>query len=171
MSSFVSVGGTPALDFVNTEILSADDFAAWLRGAGFDVNARGALREVKAFRATLRAMFLRIAGGGKARRSELEAINEVLARGRGALRLESEKGSLRLRFKGGERDPLFLLARATAELLAGAELARIRQCEGSGCILLFYDTTKSHTRRWCSMAVCGNRMKAALFYERSRSAR
>lgn len=178
MSSFVFIGGTPALDFVNTEIVSAnervdllrtrDDFAAWLREAGFEADARGSLREVKAFRAVLRTMFLRLANGGKARRNELDAINGALARGRGALRLEAEKGRLHLRFKGGERDPLVLLAGATAEFLASADLARIRQCEGTGCILLFHDATKSHTRRWCSMAACGNRVKAALFYERSR---
>jgi predicted RNA-binding Zn ribbon-like protein len=35
--------------------------------------------------------------------------------------------------------------------------------------LYFYDTTKNHTRRWCSMTGCGNRAKAAAFYERKKS--
>ena len=50
----------------------------------------------------------------------------------------------------------------------GSDLSLVRTCEGTGCILFFYDTTKSHTRRWCSMAGCGNRMKATLFYQRGR---
>jgi predicted RNA-binding Zn ribbon-like protein len=37
----------------------------------------------------------------------------------------------------------------------------IRECEGSVCSLLFLDRTKAHGRRWCSMALCGNRAKAA----------
>jgi predicted RNA-binding Zn ribbon-like protein len=38
-------------------------------------------------------------------------------------------------------------------------------------LLHFYDTTKSGTRRWCSMAVCGNRAKAARHYERAKTGR
>ncbi|HEX8403835.1 MAG TPA: CGNR zinc finger domain-containing protein, partial [Duganella sp.] len=44
------------------------------------------------------------------------------------------------------------------------------QCEHPECILWFYDRTKSHKRRWCSMALCGNRYKAAQFRKRSQGA-
>jgi predicted RNA-binding Zn ribbon-like protein len=37
--------------------------------------------------------------------------------------------------------------------------------------LQFYDASKNHSRRWCSMNACGNRMKAALHYRRSRKNR
>jgi predicted RNA-binding Zn ribbon-like protein len=37
-------------------------------------------------------------------------------------------------------------------------------------VLLFLDTSRSHTRRWCSMEQCGNRSKVAAFNARSRQA-
>lgn len=51
-------------------------------------------------------------------------------------------------------------AEAVARLLTTADRQLVRHCEGPGCTLWFYDRTKSHSRRWCSMAVCGNRAKA-----------
>ncbi len=49
---------------------------------------------------------------------------------------------------------------AAAELLAGSDRHLVRQCEGMDCTMWFYDRTKAHRRRWCSMALCGNRAKA-----------
>jgi predicted RNA-binding Zn ribbon-like protein len=46
--------------------------------------------------------------------------------------------------------------------------SRVRHCGRPGCVLLFFDTSKNSTRRWCDMAVCGNRVKAAAHYERNR---
>ena len=43
---------------------------------------------------------------------------------------------------------------------------RVRNCANPACILWFLDTTRSGTRRWCSMATCGNRLKARRHYER-----
>ena len=59
------------------------------------------------------------------------------------------------------------VAEAAAHLLADGDFALVRQCEHPDCILWFYDRTKSHKRRWCSMAQCGNRQKAARFRNRS----
>ncbi|MBD9477910.1 ABATE domain-containing protein [Pseudoxanthomonas sp. PXM02] len=59
------------------------------------------------------------------------------------------------------------VAEAAAHLLAEGDFALVRQCEHPDCILWFYDRTKSHKRRWCSMAQCGNRHKAAQFRKRS----
>ncbi len=56
-----------------------------------------------------------------------------------------------------------LLADKIAEYLSETDLAQLRQCEGPACMLYFRDTTKNRSRRWCSMAVCGNRAKAARF--------
>lgn len=55
------------------------------------------------------------------------------------------------------------VAEAVADLLVAGDFALVRQCEHPDCILWFYDRTKSHRRRWCSMAQCGNRQKAARF--------
>ncbi|MFC4656205.1 MULTISPECIES: CGNR zinc finger domain-containing protein [Rheinheimera] len=45
--------------------------------------------------------------------------------------------------------------------------ALVKQCEHPDCILWFYHRTKAHKRPWCSMALCGNRHKAAQFRKRS----
>jgi predicted RNA-binding Zn ribbon-like protein len=95
-------------------------------------------------------------------------VNEELQRGRGALVLRAKDGAFSVAFEPRENDPRFLLAHAAASFLASADPARIRQCGGTNCILFFYDTTKSATRRWCSMAGCGNRMKAAAHYHRTK---
>ena len=61
------------------------------------------------------------------------------------------------------------VAEAVAELLVEGKVDLIKQCEHPDCILWFYDRTKAHKRRWCSMALCGNRHKAAQFRKRSSS--
>lgn len=57
---------------------------------------------------------------------------------------------------------------AAADLvrLYGERPDRIRKCANPECVLWFYDTSKNGQRRWCSMQGCGNRMKAARFYDR-----
>ena len=58
------------------------------------------------------------------------------------------------------------LAEAAAQLLAEGDFALIRICEHPDCMRWFYDRTKSHKRRWCSMALCGNRHKVAEYRKR-----
>jgi len=62
--------------------------------------------------------------------------------------------------------PVWLLAERAAELLLAPTLRQLRACEADTCRWLFLDTSKSHTRRWCDMKVCGNRMKARRFQAR-----
>jgi predicted RNA-binding Zn ribbon-like protein len=45
--------------------------------------------------------------------------------------------------------------------------SRIRRCEGERCVLLYYDTSRNRSRRWCDMGACGNRAKAAAHYRRT----
>ncbi len=59
------------------------------------------------------------------------------------------------------------VAEAVAQLVVEGDFALVKQCEHPDCILWFYDRTKSHKRRWCSMAQCGNRYKATQFRRRS----
>lgn len=61
------------------------------------------------------------------------------------------------------------VAEAVAQLLVEGNFDLVKQCEHPDCILWFYDRTKAHKRRWCSMALCGNRHKAAQFRKRSNS--
>ena len=62
--------------------------------------------------------------------------------------------------------PVWMLAQATSELMTSTLLARLRACGSETCRWLFLDTSKNHTRRWCDMKTCGNRMKARRFHAR-----
>jgi predicted RNA-binding Zn ribbon-like protein len=62
--------------------------------------------------------------------------------------------------------PLWALARSADRLLTSAAMDHVRMCGSETCRWLFYDTSKNHSRRWCDMKVCGNRMKARRFQKR-----
>ena len=72
----------------------------------------------------------------------------------------------RLRPADSVEQRLAPLAEAAAHLLAEGDFQLVRVCEHPECTLWFYDRTKSHKRRWCSMAVCGNRHKVAEYRKR-----
>jgi predicted RNA-binding Zn ribbon-like protein len=61
---------------------------------------------------------------------------------------------------------LWPVARSAAALLTSPDLKRVRRCGGFQCGWLFLDTSRNHTRRWCSMEDCGNRAKVKRFRER-----
>jgi predicted RNA-binding Zn ribbon-like protein len=65
---------------------------------------------------------------------------------------------------------LLPLADAIGDLVTTADFTLVRRCQGQACTLQFLDRTKSHARRWCSMAGCGNRAKAAAHRARGRRA-
>jgi len=54
------------------------------------------------------------------------------------------------------------------DALARQSPGRLRPCANDECRLFLIDRSKAGTARWCSMAVCGNRMKARRHYERVR---
>jgi|SRR5690348_10191942 len=61
---------------------------------------------------------------------------------------------------------LAAIARSAAELLAEGATAAVRKCANPSCQLFFYDDSRTKKRRWCSMALCGNRSKVAAFARR-----
>jgi predicted RNA-binding Zn ribbon-like protein len=66
-------------------------------------------------------------------------------------------------WSGVERNaeiPLWMLAQSAADLLVSSDSEFIKDCGDPTCRWLFLDTSKNHTRRWCDMKTCGNRMKA-----------
>jgi predicted RNA-binding Zn ribbon-like protein len=59
-------------------------------------------------------------------------------------------------------DALLLpVGEALARLVCDEDFSHVKACEGAACTLLFADHTRGHARRWCSMALCGNRAKQA----------
>lgn len=104
---------------------------------------------------------------------ELASLNRLLAEGDGYLQVDlgDEAGSglvqRCLRRWTSPEQLLQPIAEAIADLVCHADFRRIRACEGSACTILFLDRTKAHARRWCSMAVCGNRAKVAAYRARA----
>jgi predicted RNA-binding Zn ribbon-like protein len=62
---------------------------------------------------------------------------------------------------------LWPIAVSAAELLAAADLTRLRQCPGEDCGWLFVDATRNRSRQWCDMKDCGNIAKVRRFRSRS----
>ena len=68
------------------------------------------------------------------------------------------------------RSLLLPIAEAIGDLVCRKDFSLVRHCEGPSCALWFFDISKAHGRRWCSMALCGNRAKAAAHRARLRDA-
>lgn len=171
----------PALDLLNTrmmvegqrrDLLGSDaDAALWLQQIGF-----GPATEVEGedghLLARLRKLRDSIEGLLAARRenrvADPAALNAFLLRAVPQLVWEGAAAPVLDRFCLGDAasQRLSRLAYAAAELLAEGDFNLVRKCESPECSLMFYDRTKSHKRRWCSMALCGNRHKVAEFRKR-----
>jgi predicted RNA-binding Zn ribbon-like protein len=144
--------------------------AVKIRGSGSDALDEVA-REAREFRRWLREFVA--ARKGKPLRATATAIaplNELLARDSSfpwveaaARDAEGRRAPVLRRVRRWESPGELLqpIAEAAADLVCHQDFRLIRLCEGSACTLLFLDRTKAHTRRWCSMAICGNRAKAA----------
>lgn len=175
-----------ALDMLNTEAGTGDarqDFwrssAAvldWLARSGIDAGsvagpvADTLLRDARALRAAARDLITRRVQG---ERGDPARLNQYLAAMASTPALVWDEAQPQLVRQGAAPSParaLGTLAEAVATLLADGDFALVRQCEHPDCVLWFYDRTKSHRRRWCSMALCGNRHKAAQFRARNRPA-
>lgn len=99
---------------------------------------------------------------------ELEPLNRLLERDERFWRIEARHsealGSLELHARRRWRSPDALLqpiGEALARFVCDEDFSNVKACEGPACTLMFADHTRGHARRWCSMAVCGNRAKQA----------
>jgi predicted RNA-binding Zn ribbon-like protein len=102
---------------------------------------------------------------GKISRAAREQLNSIAALRPAAPQLSASGKVIR---RGGASAQLATIAAQAVELFGGVDAPRIRQCEGSGCAILFLDQSRSGRRRWCSMEGCGNRAKAEAFRHRGR---
>ena len=191
---FLFIGENLALDFVNTQRMRDGqvvdliaDYAAlmhWLAQAhiltpaqakralkkwGKSAEGQQAHARSHTLRAALRAMAEHIVAGKPVPQTSLVAVNEVLRHGSAYIQVERKHGTFEKRAHADHAAAMQLLALiavAAADLLCHGDFSLIKKCNNPRCILYFYDTTKNHARRWCSMAGCGNRMKAATHYRR-----
>jgi len=107
---------------------------------------------------------------------ELAPLNRLLERDEKFSRVTLGSGDtpvLEWRTERHWRSPdslLLPLGEVLAEFVCTEDFSNVKSCEGVNCTLMFVDHTRGRKRRWCSMAVCGNRAKAAAHRERQRKA-
>lgn len=192
---FLFLGNHPCLDLINTQMVvkgeardlleGFDDLVAWLKQAGLLMPSQAQfakahlhseegvslLERAKALRATLRIIAERAASRKAVPDSAIDAINLLLAQRPGYTMLVRTKEGVKRRFYSMATQQVEFLAplvESASDLLSSDRLCLIKKCANIACILYFLDTTKNHTRNWCSMQMCGNRMKVAAHYRRSR---
>jgi predicted RNA-binding Zn ribbon-like protein len=187
------VAGHPALDLVNTldwrfrkegaeELLrSYSDLVRFteqsklltstqarrLRRSASDKTGARALECCRELREALAEIFYAKLDGGQ----PPAAARKTLERYFRAARLGQElnwKQSPHLAWEWPEKGdeptlPLWALTMNAAGLMTSEAVDRVRACDNPECRWLFLDTSKNHTRRWCDMKLCGNRMKARRF--------
>jgi predicted RNA-binding Zn ribbon-like protein len=194
VDGFLFVANRPILDFLNTRPVLADgptellpDVPAldrWLIASGIVTSAREKrlvqswrnapeaalfLKDLIAFRERLREAVLRLEGGSAPSDEFIQEVNRGLLERPPATGLRMHKGRIvRERLFDFERptDLWTLIFDEAADLLSEPEIDRIRQCEA--CVVHFFDTSKKGSRRWCSMNICGNKLKVAAYQRRKR---
>ena len=185
---FLFVANRPILDFLNTKPVLADgptellpDVRAlerWLIASGMvtspktkaivrawrhSTEATAFLEQRIAFRERLREAVVRLESGSSPSDAFLAEVNSLLLQ-------HPLHSSLHKRDGKVSRGTLFEPRKPTdlwADLLAETEPSRIRKCES--CVVHFFDTSKKGSRRWCSMNICGNKLKVAAYQRRKRA--
>jgi predicted RNA-binding Zn ribbon-like protein len=130
-------------------------------------HAEAVRQEAVRLREALYAVFRAVAEERPPVAADLELVNGWVAR----LRLGPDGDWTFAARDDGLDKILGPIVKAAALLYTTPERERIRVCEAPDCVWLFLDGSKNHSRRWCDMAQCGNRMKARRHYERGRDTR
>jgi len=181
-SKFLWVGNWPAIDFVNTDIVmegkpvdlleEAQDVALWLNEShlcektneGTLVPPRRLIDEARAYRGLLRRGMAQLAGQRRFSADLLTKTNEYLRRRVSSHQLQEDgkwyRSLTRWRLQSAE-DYLVPIAESFARLVTEADPGRIRKCKNPECVLYFHDTSKGGHRSWCSLDLCGNKLRMA----------
>lgn len=186
-SDVLFLGDNLALDFINSEyvvdgqlhdcLIDDQSVTHWLISAGLlpenndQLTPYGLLTEAHKLRNSARKV---VKAAMDSAPVDLTVINRVLEMGQPIRKLEwdGDMQQFRIAVYQNTDSPsglLWPIADALISLVTSDKFEFVRQCEANDCILLFHDLSKSHRRRWCSMATCGNRMKVAAFRSRRKS--
>ncbi|HEV2594596.1 MAG TPA: CGNR zinc finger domain-containing protein [Sphingomicrobium sp.] len=168
--------GTPAAyavleSFLWWDFSGADDWVDWAkaRGIGLETDGiRSAYARVIALQQALRR--LEAANGGAAHNGDAIAfVNTLIARLKVRPKL-SPSGEINLSADAaGKDDPVATLLLMVLETMAAGDWKRFKLCREPTCSASFYDSSKSATKVWCSMALCGSRDKMRRLRQRQKA--
>jgi predicted RNA-binding Zn ribbon-like protein len=189
---FVFLGGNLALDLVNTEIMvrgkkvdqlvTTQDATLWwemaqqkypqaIQKRGHREYSEPPIAALHALRQELRLLFEALIAQQPVHENQLKELNTILREGYYTLEV-TPQGKVAAVYRtrdnqGGEA--LLAIAHAAMNLITTQDLSRLHACQNERCMLLFYDTTKSATRHWCSVA-CTNRARSLENYREAKKA-
>jgi predicted RNA-binding Zn ribbon-like protein len=132
--------------------------------------SRAQLAELAALRRRLRRL---LESGAAPTRSDIAEFNRILkaAPMTWELTLDSDiwppLSSHLAPARGGWAAAMAIIVSSYADLVASGEVSRVKRCNNPHCCYLFFDSTRSATRRWCDPHACGNLVKVRLFRARS----
>ena len=188
---FQLVAGHPVLDFVNTldwrfrstgpeELISShDDLLRFTDQSG--LLSRSEARQIRAtaqprvckrvlasarrFREMLAAVLYSVIDKRPPAEVSQQRLSSYFHDAQDARILSWREGRLiwTLNRRDAPEFPLWKLSIEAAALLTSEQSAKIRACSNPECRWLFLDTSRNHSRRWCDMKLCGNRIKARRF--------
>jgi len=134
--------------------------------------AESAFRRTLSLRETIYRTFFDVVRGEEPREADLETLARANAAAAGHSRITRNAGGFAWDWTedANLERPLWPLARSAVDLLTSGELERLKECpvEEGGCGWLFFDESKNRSRRWCSMADCGSKVKMRRLYARKR---
>lgn len=157
--------------------LSAAQAEALARRARRDAAAGAAVHaRAIALREAIYRVFVDRRRGRAPAAEDTALLNDELQRALPHYRIELDAEGAHWQLASGAdalEAPLWPLVHSAAELLlSGALAGRVGQCaDAGGCGWLFLDLSKNRSRRWCSIADCGNRAKQRRMQARRKAAR
>jgi len=160
---FLLTGGPGDVAVVDT-LHAADDLARWASASRVSLPAdaivvtRKELSLARAIRAALWRLTGAVLNGGAFAPLDVTIVNHVAARPPLTPHIDST-GSAAWVLPSTGIAVLSAVARDGIDVLTGTMAGRLRECEGGDCRLVFLDTSRPGSRRWCSMKRCGNRDK------------
>jgi predicted RNA-binding Zn ribbon-like protein len=153
--------------FQAADLLSSREAGSLRQQWGESVRARRTVEAVRDLRERLRKEVLSWERGGTVHHATVDELNHLMVAHPMLTRLKASRNesSTELWFEPRQPEDLFApLAHSAALMFANVDSNRVRKCDQ--CVLHFYDTSKKGTRRWCSMQLCGNRLKVAAYAAR-----
>jgi predicted RNA-binding Zn ribbon-like protein len=179
-SDHVFVCGSPALDFCATlrarrtsafeTLTTPDRLDAWYREAGVaDEVAPATAADVERAKEVREAVYGLVTARRKGEPHEEGALGTVNAAARRPAAAPQLRASGRWT-RATQAEALSSVARAAVELLAGPDVPLLKECGNPECTRVYVDRSHGMRRQWCGMESCGNRIKAAAYRARRRSA-